>query len=175
MSSICPSCGYRYFGPAKQCLCGYKSDSGVITETAKTDIAITHQGESRKTMKNPMKEKTSVQQTVQQDRSQILKEIDSWVFAFCPEDNSISISTPALQSFNLKITIEDLEEMLETLYHVTNQNKTLRKLELDPGDMSELVERINAMIEEKRSKIPVSLSPHELEELKSHMNEKLRQ
>lgn len=104
----------------------------------------------------------------------VIKEIDAWQFTFCPDDNTIAISTPALQSFKLKLSLTDLEELLEFMYRRTGQEKTTRRLQFNPADIPELIEKVSRMIEEKKSKIPVALDTGEIEEIAALMNEKIK-
>jgi hypothetical protein len=64
----------------------------------------------------------------------VIKKIDSWNFSFSQEENCITISTPALQAFRLKLTLSDLEELLDFMYQKTGREKTTRKLRVSVKD-----------------------------------------
>jgi hypothetical protein len=104
----------------------------------------------------------------------VIKEIGSWVFTFSQFDNCICLSTPALQSFRLKITLNDLEELVELMYQNTGKEKTTRKLRLSEKEISDLINKVNRMIEEKKSKITVKFTSSELQEVVDLINMKLR-
>ena len=101
--SQCPSCGRQDIDLEKQCECGF-SDKSIIAELEKP----TRDSGKRKSIKNidePVKNNVN--------KKLLIKEINSWEFTFSQEENCINLSTPALNAFQLKITLEDLEEMLE--------------------------------------------------------------
>jgi hypothetical protein len=68
----------------------------------------------------------------------VIKKIDSWAFSFSQEENCIAISTPALQSFRLKLTLSDLEELLDFMYQKTGREKTTRKLRVSVKNYKKL-------------------------------------
>jgi hypothetical protein len=107
-------------------------------------------------------------------KKNVIKEIDSWVFSFSEQDRCICLSTPALQSFNLQLTVDDLEELLEVMYRKTGREKTLRKLRLPYEEISDVIEHVSRLIEEKRSKVILDFSDEELEEITGVINDKLK-
>jgi hypothetical protein len=166
MSSTCPSCGHQDFEPGKQCACGYHADESFF---AKSFIKETEETKG-KGLINPVNLKKG-----RLSKEHIIKEIDSWLFTFSQDDDCICLSTPALQSFRLKLTIYDLEELLEFMYHLTGKDKTMRKLLLSAEEIPELIDKIHTMIEEKKSKIPVTFAINELEEIVDLINIKLKE
>jgi hypothetical protein len=104
----------------------------------------------------------------------VIKEIDSWVFTFSEEDNCICLGTPALQSFRLKLTVNDLEEFLEFLYRKTGKEKTIRKLQISIDEMPDLIDKVHRMIEDKKSKIPIKFEGREMKEIADIINMKLK-
>jgi hypothetical protein len=102
-----------------------------------------------------------------------IKEIDSWVFTFSQEDNCIYLGTPALKAFNLRLTVDDLEELLESVYRATGTQKTIRKLRLSVESLTELIEEVNRFIEEKRSKVTIKFDKGELQRIAELINKKL--
>ena len=164
MSSTCPSCGHQEFDPNKECICGYQADESFIMESEGTKNEITR----GKVMKNIDKSKIH-----EPAGELIIKEIDSWVFSFSQVNNCIYLGTPALQSFRLKITLNDLEELLEFMYQKTGRGKTTRKLELSVDEIPDLLETVNRLIEEKKSKVKLKFSSDELKEIVDLINIKL--
>ncbi|UCH81727.1 MAG: hypothetical protein JSW20_03665 [Nitrospiraceae bacterium] len=164
ISVQCPSCGRQDLGAEEQCECGFFNSHAIMAEFEKKSID-TVKRKSIKNIDEPVNNKP--------DKELILKEIDSWVLTFSPEDNCINLSTPALNAFKLKITLEDLEELLEVIYKVTDRQKTLRKLQLSVEAIPELVLEVNRLIEEKRSKVSIAFDEGELKEIEEFINQKL--
>lgn len=104
-----------------------------------------------------------------------MKEIDSWVFSFSEVNNCVYLGTPALQSFRLKISLKDLEELLEFIYEKTGKEKTTRKLLLSADQIPNLIENVNRLIEVKKSKVKLNFSSEELKEIVDLINIKLKQ
>ncbi|MEN8262329.1 MAG: hypothetical protein ABFR82_02590 [Nitrospirota bacterium] len=168
MSSIllqCPSCGREDIDLDKQCVCGFNADESFIAELEKKGSDAT-KGKSLKNIDEPNKNKHT--------ENLAIKEIDSWTFSFSPVDDCIYLGTQALQSFRLKLTLSDLEELLEFMYHKTGLEKTTRKLKLSAKEISELIDKVNTIIEEKKSKIIVKFSDDELQKIGGLINTKLK-
>ena len=168
MSSIslqCPSCGRQDIDPEKQCVCGFNSDKSCIEELEKKGSDAV-KSKSLKNVDEPKNNKHT--------KELAIKEIDSWTFSFSPVDDCIYLGTPALQSFSLKLTLNDLEELLEFMYHKTGQEKTMRKLRLSVNEINDLIDKVHTMIEEKKSKIIVKFSDDELQKIAGLINTKLK-
>jgi hypothetical protein len=105
---------------------------------------------------------------------EVIKQIDSWLFTFSSADRCISIGTPALQSFRLKLSLEDLEDLLEFLYQKTGNEKTTRKSGLATTDIAGLIDKVDRMIEEKRSKVFLNFTSDELQEIVDFINLQLK-
>ena len=169
MSSIslqCPSCGRQDIDVDKQCVCGFNADGSFMAELEKKGSGTTQKSKTLKNIDEPTNN--------QNPNNQVIKEIDSWKFSFSPVDNCINLGTPALQSFSLKLTLTDLEELLEFMYRTTGQEKTTRKLTLSEKEISELIDKVHTMIEEKKSKIVVQFSDDELQTITGLINRKLK-
>jgi len=167
ISLVCPSCGHENFDPAKQCVCGYHADEGFTAGSVeKKKISIKEI--RRKELKTLIKPKTEnpIDEIV-------IKEVDSWVFSFSPADKRIYLGTAALQSFKLMFTINDLEEMLESIYLHTGEGKTIRKLQLSAEELPDLIEKVYRLIEDKRSKMNITFELHELQEIADLITTKL--
>jgi ribosomal protein L37E len=155
----CPTCGRQNIDLEKQCECGFNDDS-IIAELEKKGSG----ADKRKLIKKidePAKNKFN---------KLILKEIDSWVITFSQEENCINLSTPALNAFKLKITLEDLEELLEYVYKLTNRQKTVKKLQLSREAISDLVMEVYRLTEEKRSQLSITFDEGELQEIEDCFN-----
>jgi len=161
----CPSCGHDRFEIGKQCSCGYQYDKSFSIDPQKhqTDREITRK---QKNVEPP--------HTGMHSKEFVIKEIDSWTASFSPDERCICLGTPALQSFRLKLTVTDLEELLECMYHHTGQEKTTRKLSLSVNEVNDLIENMHTMIEEKRAKVKVQFSDDELQKMAGLINSKLK-
>jgi len=103
-----------------------------------------------------------------------IKEIDSWLFTFSQRDGCVSIGTPALQSFRLKISVEDLEDMLEVLYQETGSEKTIRRLNLSAADIIGVIDKVDRLIDEKKSKVSIRFTSDDLQEITDFINVQLK-
>ncbi len=171
MSSTCPSCGYQDFEPPKTCKCGYYADESFIIDSFIKESDGTDRVEIEgKVPENPINSKNN-----KPVKESIIKEIDSWMFTFSESDKCICLSTPALQSFMLKFTLDDLEKLLEFMYQKTGKEKTTRKLRLSVEEVPDLIDKVHRMIEEKKSKITLNFDNDELEEIVDLINMKLKE
>jgi hypothetical protein len=112
----CPSCGRQDLNLKEQCMCGFNADESFILALEKKSIDAI----KSKALININEPKNN-----KHTKKVVIKEIDSWTFSFSPVDDCIYLATPALQSFRLKLTLHDLEELLEFMYHKTGQEKTI--------------------------------------------------
>ena len=166
MSLQCPSCGRHNDDLEKQCECGFINDKSVIVELEKKGSDAL----KSKSLKNIDAPKNN-----NHTKQLVIKEIDSWAFTFSQEENCINLGTPALQAFKLKLTLEDIEELLESVYRVTGRQKTIRKLQLSVESLPELIEEVNRIIEEKRSKVSIKFDKGELQGIAELINKKLEE
>jgi hypothetical protein len=105
---------------------------------------------------------------------EVIKEIDSWTFTFSRRDGCISMGTPALQAFRLKISVEDLEDMLEVVYEKTDSEKTIRRLNLSAADIIGVIDKVDRLIDEKKSKISIKFTGDDLQEITDFINVQLK-
>ena len=166
ISLTCPSCGRHNEDIDEQCECGFINDKSVIAELDKKDIDVI-KSKSLKKIAEPKNDKLT--------SPSVIKEIDSWIFTFSQEENCINLGTPALKEFKLKLTLEDLEELLESVYKLTGSQKTIRKLQLSMDALPDLIEEVNRLIEEKRSKVPIKFNKGELQGIAELINNKLEE
>ena len=169
-SSQCPSCGNMDFDPAKQCICGYHADETFSSKSPSERLKHTVSKETRSALQKETVRKNNT--TPAEDL--VVKELDSWRFTHAEGDDFLSLSTPALQSFSIRISIEDLEELLEFMYIKSGKKKTLRKLLLTVEELPDIIDAIHSLIEEKRSKVPIQFDSNELGNILNLINFKLK-
>jgi hypothetical protein len=176
VSLQCPSCGRHNDDPEKQCECGFINDSVVLAEleNKSSDVVKSKSLRNIDAPKNSNAPKNnSPQKNNSHSKGVVIKEIDSWAFTFSPEDNCIHLGTPALKEFKLTLALEDVEELLENVYQVTDSQKTIRNLQLSGEALADLIEEVHRLIEEKRSKVPIKFDKAELNGLAELINKKL--
>ena len=188
----CPSCGCQNYATFKNCICGYINNDVLLVKHG----AMSFQDVSEDGMQCPdippdcisdhnlsLQEPLGTQESRPPGRpdsmssmphEELIKEIGPWLFTFSNMDGCISISTPALQSFRLKVTLEDIEDLLEFLYEKTGNKKTIRKIGLEPTDMVEMIDRVDRMIEEKKSKVCLKFTNDELQAIADIVNMQLK-
>lgn len=160
----CPSCGRQNDNLEKQCECGFMNDTSFTQE---------HENKSSDLSKSKLVKKIDVPKNDRHTKQTVIKEIDSWIFTFSQEENCINLGTPALKAFTLKLNVEDLEELLESVYRVTGTQKTIKKLQLSVEALPDLIEEISKLIEEKRSKVSIKFDKVELQGIAQMINKKL--
>ncbi len=188
----CPSCGRQNYGTFNNCVCGYFSNEVVLTKHGLTNHQrVSEAGEQYPDIPlNDVREDISSLQgqrgnpdleapggpdsTSPLPHEEVIKEIDSWLFSFSSTDGCISIGTPALQSFKLKISLEDLEYLLDFLYQKTGNEKTTRKISLATTDIVGVIDKVDRMIEEKKSKVFLKFTGDELQEIADLINLQLK-
>jgi hypothetical protein len=192
MSWRCPSCGCQNYETFNNCACGYRSDDASIVkyepissqDVSEDGVPCPDISPNCTGNHNPLLQELLETQELHplgraasmnsMPHEALIKEVDSWLFSFSSIDGCISISTPALQSFRLKVTLEDLEDLLEFLYRKTGSDKTIRKIGLEPTDMAGIIDRVNRMIEEKKSKVCLNFTNDELQEIVDIVNMRIK-
>lgn len=191
MSWKCPSCSRENHDPFINCECGQSSKGGVLMKQElkdyqhasgdveqSVDIPSGCTNDQTQSLLSPS-ESHDVQPRDNNTCShrhdeEVIKEIDSWLFTLSQRDGCISISTPALQSFRLKISAEDLEDLLEVLYQKTGNEKTIRRLNLSAADIIGVIDKVDRLIDEKKSKISINFTSDELQEITDFINVQLK-
>jgi len=192
MSWKCPSCGRENHDPFINCECGQSSKGGVLVKEELKDYQHTSEG-AEQSVDIPSGRTNDQTQSLQRPSEshdvqikdnndsfsylyddEVIKEIDSWLFTFSRRDGCISIGTPALQSFRLKISVQDLEDMLESLYQKTGNEKTIRRLNLSATDIIGVIDKVDRLIDEKKSKVSIKFTSDELEEITDFINVQLK-
>ena len=169
MTLKCPSCGSRDYIDDKTCVCGYPSDDSLSDTVASISAGLANKKIKGKVLENLVR----INNNKYGDEI-LIKEIDAWSFTYSEKEKSISIGTPALQSFRLRIGLDDLEDLLEHIYQCSGEGKTLRKLQLTTDEIPEVIERVSKKIEEKRRKIAVKFSDDEMQEIMDLINSRLK-
>jgi hypothetical protein len=188
----CPGCGHQNYETFNNCSCGYSSNAAVLTKHGLTDYErVSEEGEQHPAIPlNCANDHTPPLQGITESHDlqaperpdstcgvphqEVIKEIDSWLFTFSSADSCISISTPALRSFRLKISLEDIEDLLEYLYQKTGNEKTIRKIGLGVTDILGVIDKVDRMIEEKKSKVSIKFNGDELQEIADIINLQLK-
>jgi hypothetical protein len=189
----CPSCGRQNYETFNNCSCGYSYSEAVLTKHGLSDYQGVSEegGELNGSSSNYISDRTSSADGPAETHgleipeksdsadcgphAEVIKEIDSWLFTFSDADNRISISTPALKSFSLKVSLEDIEDLLEFLYQKTGSGKTTRKIGLGATDILGVIDKVDRIIEEKRSKVSIKFSSEELQEITDFINLQLKE
>ena len=192
MSWKCPSCGRENHDPFINCECGQSSKGGVLVKEELKDYQHTSEGAEQSVdipsgrtndQTQPLQSPSESHDVQLKDNNdafsyryddEVIKEIDSWLFTFSRRDGCISIGTPALQSFRLKISVQDLEDMLESLYQKTGNEKTIRRLNLSATDIIGVIDKVDRLIDEKKSKVSIKFTNDELEEITDFINVQLK-
>jgi len=192
MSWKCPSCGRQNQENYNSCVCGYSGNGSVLIKqdlqnyqrvseesNQYSDIPSDRTIDQTPSLGEPPKSH-DVQAPVSHDSpssmpaEEVIKEIDSWAFTFSRGDCCISISTPALQSFRLKISAGDLEDLLEFLYQKTGNEKTIRKINLSATDIIGVIDKVDRLIDEKKSKVSIKFTSEELQKITDFINLQLK-
>ncbi|MBE0426045.1 MAG: hypothetical protein IBX72_05300 [Nitrospirae bacterium] len=195
MPWVCPLCGFQNDDTFPSCQCGFFADESVrkqSVETSSTDMFLRNEREAEEPygdivahtalpklkyenmkMKVP-DEPAESKQSMSSDEI-FVKEIDSWKVTFSEKGKCIYLSTPALQSFKMKLTLDDLQELLDVVYEKSGVNRTTRKRLISGNEISELVEMVKKITDIKKSKIEITFSANELQEIANIINKKLQE
>jgi len=192
MSWKCPLCGQENQETYNKCACGYSGNGAVLIKeelehyqpVSEESVQYFHIPSDCTIDQTPSLQEPPKSRDVQAQEShdskssapdeEVIKEIDSWLFTFSRGDGCISIGTPALQSFKLKISLEDLEDLLEFLYQKTDNEKTIRKLNLSAADIIGVIDKVDRLIDEKKSKVSIKFTSDELQEITDFINVQLK-
>jgi hypothetical protein len=194
MAWVCPLCGYENDDDVGTCICGYQYETEhlngdtdeLLNEEQKgrdsshvLDRAVKSSQEKAKSIKVrvpekpvPSRGKTDKEPVRPSDEVKV-KELDGWTFTFSGSEGCLYLGTPALQSFRLKLTIDDVKEILDIMYEKSGLEKTTRKLQLSSEEVIELLSILDTMIDEKRSKVKITYSSEEIDAIADMINKKL--
>lgn len=108
------------------------------------------------------------------DNEIFFKEIDSWKITFSKKDQCICLATPALKSFKIKLTVDDLKELLDFISEKAHIDMKAKQRFVTGHEISELVEILDKMIEVKKAKFKVKFSVDELQGIADIINKQLK-
>jgi predicted nucleotide-binding protein (sugar kinase/HSP70/actin superfamily) len=74
----------------------------------------------------------------------------------------------------LKISVGDLEDLLEFLYQKTGNEKTIRKISLSATDIIGVIDKVDRLIDEKKSKVSIKFTSEELQKITDFINLQLK-
>lgn len=185
---ICPLCGYQNEKTTMRCMCGFQADESVLDMSTEpgTDI---FEGKERvvemplssldiDTAVSQQPDKKGKEMDENQHRSDdeiFVKDIESWKISFSKKDQCLYFSTPALQSFRLKLAKDDLKEILDIISEKVGVTLTSEKRYISGKGISEFIEMLEKMIEVKKSKVKIKFSDDELQGLVDIINRKLHE
>lgn len=182
MSWTCPECGFKNTDESRLCVCGYQADEftptegagwespGIALRKAKSSSAESSGAKHRpKNMRSPAPAREAQGEGSVSDEITV-KEVESWKFSFSESDQCIYVGTPALHPFRLRLSMDDLEELLEFMYEHLKTGKSLRKVALEARAIREIIEMVEEIVEAKRAQIKLSFSNSELEKIAEIIN-----
>lgn len=195
MGWTCPECGAKNTGDLYVCACGFDQSSYLASDPVEAELAedlevddyLLDAAFSAGNISSPSSPASSVAKKAVAEKQGIrrspldasdrvtVKEVGPWKFSFSPSEGRISIGTAALEPFRLDVSVQDIEDILESVYRVTGKRKTLRSLELMDKDVMELLEYIGEIVDAKRSKIRTSFSQEDVGAITALVNSKLSQ
>jgi len=190
---ICPLCGYQNEGTTMRCMCGFMADESILKQSpeAEADIfggkeesidqivemPLSSFNEETDVSEQPQNNKEGKDMGKKQNESEdefFFKEIDSWKISFSGKDQCVYFGTPALQSFRLKLTMEDVKGLLDFISEKANIEIAAKAKLISGKEIAELVEMLEQIIEVKKEKFKIKFSDDELQGIAEIINKKLK-
>jgi hypothetical protein len=109
------------------------------------------------------------------DEELFFKEIDSWRITFSNKDECVYLGTPALQSFRLKLTMEDVKGLFDFISEKANIEIAAKTKLVSGKEIAELVEMLEKIIEVKKAKFKIKFADDELQGIADIINKKLKE
>jgi hypothetical protein len=103
------------------------------------------------------------------------KEIDSWTISLSTKEQCVYFATPALQSFRLKLPVEDLKELFDFISQKAHIEMGAKAKLISGKEIAELVEMLEQMIEVKKAKFKIKFTNDELQGIADIINKKLKE
>jgi len=182
MSWTCPECGFKNADESRLCVCGYQTDeftpakggdwesSGLALKKGKPPVADSSAHKPRpKSIKSGVPDRAPQGKDASGDEMTV-REMESWKFSYSDPDRCIYVGTPALHPFRLRLSMDDLEELLEFMYEHLKTGKSLKKVTLEARAVREIVEMVEEIIEAKRAQMKLTFSDSELGKIAEIIN-----
>jgi hypothetical protein len=109
------------------------------------------------------------------DEEFFFKEIDSWKISYSNKDQCVYFGTPALQSFRLKLTMEDVKGLLDFISEKADIEIAAKTKSISGKELAEFVEMLEKMIDVKKAKFKIKFADDELQGLADIINKKLKE
>jgi hypothetical protein len=186
----CPLCGYQNEDNTLRCICGFEADESVLrlSSAGEADIfggqeqgvevslsGVDSAVEESEQYTNNREGKDMDKKRNESENEIFFKEIDSWKISFSKKDQCIYLATPALQSFRIKLTLDDLKELLDFITDKVHIEMTPKQKIITGNEISELIDILDKMIEVKKAKFKIKFSDDELQGIADIINKQLSQ
>ena len=184
----CPLCGYQNEDTTKRCICGFEADESVLklSPAGESDIfggqekvvEVSLSGvdsviEESGQYTNNGEGKDMDKKRSESENEIFFKEIDSWKITFSKKEQCIYLATPALQSFRIKITMDDLKELVDFISDKADIEMIPKQKMITGNEISELIDILDKMIEVKKAKFKIKFSSDELQGIADIINKQL--
>lgn len=193
MSWVCPLCGYQNERTTARCMCGFLAVESVLKQSDEPEADIFNGKEhiEEQFIETPLSsfnEETEVSEQPQNNKEGkdmgkkqsesddeiFFKEIDSWKISFSGKDQCVYLGTPALQSFRLKLTMEDLKGLFDFISEKATIEIAAKTKTISGKEIADLVEMLEKMIEVKKAKFKIKFADDELQGIADIINKKLK-
>jgi len=198
----CPLCGYQNEETTMRCMCGFIADESILNKPAEqeTDIfggkeqmeeqveeqveehiiemplsSFDIESDVSEQPQNNKEGKDMAKKRSESDEEFFYKEIDSWRITFSNKDECVYLGTPALQSFRLKLSMEDLKGLLDFISEKANIEIAAKTKSISGKDIAEFVEMLEKMIDVKKAKFKIKFADDELQGLADIINKQLKE
>ena len=186
----CPLCGYQNEDTTRRCICGFEADESVIrlSSAGEADIfegqekvvevslsGVDSAMEESEHYTNNREGKDMDKKRNESENDIFFKEIDSWKITLSKKDQCIYLATPALQSFRIKLTLDDLKDLLDFLSEKADIQIAPKRKVITGDEIAELIDILDKMIEVKKAKFKIKFSNDELQGLADIINKQLSQ
>jgi hypothetical protein len=186
----CPLCGYQNEDTTMRCMCGFEADESVLRLSAAEEEVDIFGGKDQ-VVEMPLSSFVAEEEEIEQPKKNIegkdmdkkrnesddeifFKEVDSWKISFSKKDQCIYLATPALQSFRIKITMDDLKGLLDFISEKAQVDMNTKQRLITGDKISELIDIIDKMIEVKKAKFKIKFSDDELQGIADIINKQLK-
>ena len=195
---ICPLCGYQNEGTTMRCMCGFIADESVLKQSPESEadifggqeestdqntdqiieMPLSNFNEEEDVSEQPQNNKEGKDMEKKQNESDdefFFKEIDSWKISFSGKDQCVYFGTPALQSFRLKLTMDDIRGLLDFISEKADIEIAAKTKLISGKEIADLVEMLGQMIDVKKAKFKIKFADDELQGIADIINKKLKE